>query len=92
MPGWNIQVANIAGPHNGAVSGATAVQTKKHEQHRKPIAAAGFAGAPARFVEAAGGTKKKGPLERFAQGAVSHGRPVLTGRNGESAAARRSGA
>ena len=27
-----------------------------------------------------------------AQGAVSHGRPVLTGRNGESAAARRSGA
>ena len=61
MPGWNIQVANIAGPHNGAVSGATAVQTKKHEQHRKPIAAAGFAGAPARFVEAAGGTKKKGP-------------------------------
>ena len=28
----------------------------------------------------------------FAQGAVSHGRPVLTGRNGESAAARRSGA
>ena len=36
--------------------------------------------------------KKKGPPERFAQGAVSHVRPVLTGRNGESAAARRSGA
>ena len=39
----------------------------------------------------AGGTKKKGPLERLAQGAANHGRPVLTGRNGESAAARRSG-
>ncbi len=35
--------------------------------------------------------KKKGPPGRSAQGAASHGRPVLTGRNGESAAARRSG-
>ena len=58
MPGWNIQVANIAGPHNGAVSGATAVQTKKHEQHRKMISAAGFAGVQ----------KKKGPLERLLKG------------------------
>ncbi len=48
----------------------------------KMISAAGFAS----------GTKKKGPPERSAQGAVSHGRPVLTGRNGESAATRRSGA
>ena len=67
MPGWNIQGANIAGPHNGAVSGATAVQTKKHKQHRKPIAAAGFAGAPARFVEAAG-TKTKRPPAMSAGG------------------------
>jgi hypothetical protein len=51
VPGWNIQVANIAGPHNGAVSGATAVQTKKHKQHRKMISAAGFAGVQ----------KRKGP-------------------------------
>ena len=35
--------------------------------------------------------KRKGPPGRSAQGAASHGRPVLTGRNGESAAARRSG-
>ena len=39
-----------------------------------------------------GGTQKRqGPPERSAQGAASHGRPVLTGRNGEGAAARRSG-
>ena len=35
--------------------------------------------------------KRKGPPGRSAQGAASHGRPVLNGRNGESAAARRSG-
>ena len=34
----------------------------------------------------------KKTLAELRQGAVSHGRPVLTGRNGESAAARRSGA
>ena len=40
-----------------------------------------------------GGTqKRKGPQEVYLVGGVSHGRPVLTGRNGESAAARRSGA
>ena len=27
--------------------------------------------------------KRKGPLERSAHGAASHGRPVLTGRNGD---------
>jgi hypothetical protein len=37
VPGWNIQGANIAGPHNGAVSSAIDVQTKKHKQHRKLI-------------------------------------------------------
>ena len=40
----------------------------------------------------AGGAGKKERAPRgFPQGAASHGRPVLTGRNGESAAARRSG-
>ena len=40
-----------------------------------------------------GGTKKeKAPPGVFRQAAVSGKRPVLTGRNGESAAARRSGA
>jgi len=60
VPGWNIQGANIAGPHNGAVSSANGMRTKKHKQHRKFITAAGFAGAvqkrksPARRVSASG--------------------------------------
>ena len=38
------------------------------------------------------GDKKERAPRGVPQGAVSQGRPVLTGRNGESAAARRSGA
>jgi len=41
VPGWNIQTANIAGPHNGADFSETDVQTKKRKQHRNQVATEG---------------------------------------------------
>ena len=80
MLSWNIQCSNIAGPHNGAVSSATGVQTKKHKQHRKPISARGRDPGKARAQ------KRKSPARRSSARAVGGKRPVLTGRRRESEA------
>ena len=60
------------------------------ELHAWSVYATANDSAAARFGDA-GGTKKERAPRGVPQGAASHGRPVLTGRNGESAAARRSG-